>query len=113
MLKGRSSLGLVPSLIRENWNMPKKFIPDFRDRAIRMVLDRQVSEGGPRAVSIRVVAQSLGCGPEILNIAAAFRQGTRPPHDEMIAFIDIHRDLFGVEIVGSSPLAATAPRSDA
>ncbi|MGW9551466.1 hypothetical protein ACWG8W_10500 [Citricoccus zhacaiensis] len=43
--------------------MPKKFTPEFRDRAVRMVLDRQAAEGGPRAASIRVVAQSLGCGP--------------------------------------------------
>ena len=28
-----------------------------------------------------------------------FRSGTRPPHDEMIAFIDMHRDQFGVEAI--------------
>lgn len=28
-----------------------------------------------------------------------FRQGTRPPHDEMIRFIDEHRDQFGVEAI--------------
>lgn len=47
--------------------MPKKFSPEFRDRAVRMVFDRQAAEGGPRAASIRVVAQSLGCGPETLR----------------------------------------------
>ncbi|WP_300345783.1 transposase [Nesterenkonia sp.] len=47
--------------------MPKKFSPEFRDRAVRMVFDRQTAEGGSRAVSIRVVAQSLGCGPEALR----------------------------------------------
>ena len=47
--------------------MPKKFTPEFRDRAVRMVLDRQTAEGGPRAASIRIVAQSLGCGPETLR----------------------------------------------
>ncbi|MGW9552749.1 transposase [Citricoccus zhacaiensis] len=47
--------------------MPKKFTPEFRDRAVRMVLDRQAADGGPRAASIRVVAQSLGCGPETLR----------------------------------------------
>ncbi|VXA97977.1 transposase [Citricoccus sp. K5] len=47
--------------------MPKKFTPEFRDRAVRMVLDRQAAEGGPRAASIRIVAQSLGCGPETLR----------------------------------------------
>lgn len=47
--------------------MPRKFTSEFRDRAVRMVLDRQAAEGGPRAASIRVVAQSLGCGPETLR----------------------------------------------
>lgn len=47
--------------------MPKKFTPEFRDRAVRMVFDRQAAEGGPRAVSIRAVAESLGCGPETLR----------------------------------------------
>jgi|SRR5699024_4041876 len=47
--------------------MPKKFTPEFRERAVRMVFDRQASEGGPRAASTRVVAQSLGCGPETLR----------------------------------------------
>src|SRR5690606_639976 len=28
-----------------------------------------------------------------------FRQGTRPPHDEMIRFIDEYRDRFGVELI--------------
>ncbi len=32
-----------------------------------MVFDRQATEGGPRAASIRVVAESLGCGPETLR----------------------------------------------
>jgi hypothetical protein len=40
--------------------MPKKFSPELRDRAVRMVYDRQAREGGPRAASIRAVApQSL------------------------------------------------------
>ncbi len=47
--------------------MPRKFTSEFRDRAVRMVLDPQVAEGGPRAASIRVVTQSLGCGPETLR----------------------------------------------
>ena len=47
--------------------MPKKFTPEFLDRAVRMVIDRQTAEGGPRAASIRIVAQSLGCGPETLR----------------------------------------------
>lgn len=44
--------------------MPMTFIGQVRDRAVRIVFDLQASEGGTRAASIRVVAQSLGCGPE-------------------------------------------------
>ena len=33
--------------------MPKKFSPELRDRAVRMVDDRQALEGGPRSESIR------------------------------------------------------------
>ncbi|MDH5152734.1 transposase [Kocuria palustris] len=29
---------------------------EFRERAVRMVFDRQAAEGGPRAASVRVVA---------------------------------------------------------
>ncbi|MCY1683856.1 transposase [Kocuria sp. SL71] len=47
--------------------MPKKFTPEFRERAVRMVFERQAAEGGPRAASIRVVAESLSCGPETLR----------------------------------------------
>ncbi|MGW9763449.1 hypothetical protein ACUXGK_001969 [Micrococcus aloeverae] len=37
---------------------------------------------------------------EILSAASVFfASGTRPPHDEMIAFIDEHRDRFGVEAI--------------
>ncbi|WP_242603478.1 IS3 family transposase, partial [Mycolicibacterium thermoresistibile] len=37
---------------------------------------------------------------EILKSASAFfRSGARPPRDEMIAFIDAHRDQFGVELI--------------
>ena len=48
--------------------MPKKFSPELRDRAVRMVYDRQAREGGPRAASIRVVAPQLGVGMETLRI---------------------------------------------
>ena len=48
--------------------MPKKFSPELRDRAVRMVYDRQALEGGPRAASIRAVAPQLGVGPETLRI---------------------------------------------
>ena len=36
---------------------------------------------------------------EILKSASAFRGGTRPPHDVMIAYIDVFRDRFGVESI--------------
>ena len=48
--------------------MPKKFSPELRDRAVRMVYDRQAREGGPRAASIRAVAPQLGVGEETLRI---------------------------------------------
>ncbi|TSI11740.1 IS3 family transposase [Brevibacterium aurantiacum] len=121
--------------------MPKKFSPELRERAVRMVFDRQAREGGPRAASIRAVAPQLGVGAETLRIwcnrygptdapttpsesleeenrrlrrelaesrraneilkaaSAFFGGGTRPPHDEMIRFIDMHRKRFGVESI--------------
>ncbi|GEM_PF-4877211 len=30
--------------------MPKKFSPELRERAIRMVLERQATQGGPRSI---------------------------------------------------------------
>src|SRR5699024_7384069 len=48
--------------------MPKKFSPELRDRAVRMVYDRQALEGGPRSESIRAVAPQLGVGTETLRI---------------------------------------------
>ena len=48
--------------------MPKKFSPELRDLAVRMVYDRQAREGGPRAASIRAIAPQLGVGLETLRI---------------------------------------------
>ena len=48
--------------------MSKKFSPELRDRAVRMVYDRQALEGGPRSESIRAVAPQLGVGMETLRI---------------------------------------------
>lgn len=48
--------------------MPKKFSPELRDRAVRMVYDRHTLEGGPRAQSISAVAPQLGVGEETLRI---------------------------------------------
>ena len=48
--------------------MPKKFSPELRERAVRMVLDRQAAEGGPRSHSIRVIAPQVGVGEETLRM---------------------------------------------
>ncbi|WP_420891409.1 transposase [Micrococcus luteus] len=48
--------------------MPKKYTPELRERAVRMVLERQVAEGGPRSHSIRAVAPQLGVGEETLRM---------------------------------------------
>ena len=48
--------------------MPKKFSSELRERAVRMVYDRQALEGGPRSQSIRAVAPQLGLGTETLRI---------------------------------------------
>lgn len=121
--------------------MPKKFSPDLRGRALRMVLERQATQGGPRSHSIRAVAPQLKVSEEtlrmwcnrhghevaqataletpaeeirwlkrelaearraneILKAASVFSPGRLDkPHDEMIAFVDEHRDRFGVEAI--------------
>ncbi|UTT45681.1 IS3 family transposase [Micrococcus luteus] len=121
--------------------MPKKYSPELRERAIRMVLERQATQGGPRSHSIRAVAPQLDVSEETLRMwcqrhghevaqapasetpaeeirrlkrelaearraneilkaaSGFFRSGARPPHDEMIRFIDEHRDQFGVEAI--------------
>ena len=48
--------------------MPKKFSPELRERAVRMVLERQAAQGGPRSHSIRAVAPQLGVGEETLRM---------------------------------------------
>ncbi len=48
--------------------MPKKFSAELRDRAVRMVYERQAAQGGPRSQSIRVVAPQLGVAEETLRI---------------------------------------------
>ena len=48
--------------------MPKKFSPELRERAIRMVLERQATQGGPRSQSIRAVAPQLGVSEETLRM---------------------------------------------
>ena len=72
--------------------MPKKFSPELRDRAVRMVLDRQAAEGGPRSQSIRAVAPQLGVGEETLRQWCR-RQGpeTRPAPAEETQAEEIRR----------------------
>ena len=48
--------------------MPKKFSPELRERAVRMVLERQAAEGGPRSHSIRAIAPQVGVGEETLRM---------------------------------------------
>ncbi|MEV8233606.1 transposase [Micrococcus luteus] len=48
--------------------MPKRFSPELRERAVRMVLERQAAEGGPRSHSIQVIAPQVGVGEETLRM---------------------------------------------
>ena len=48
--------------------MPKKFSPELRERAVRMVLERQATQGGPRSHSIRAVAPQLDVSEETLRM---------------------------------------------
>ena len=48
--------------------MPKKFSPELRERAIRMVLERQAAQGGSRSRSIRAVAPQLDVSEETLRM---------------------------------------------
>ena len=59
--------------------MPKKFSPELRDRAVRMVYERQAREGGPRAESIRAIAPQLGVG--LVNRPGS-GGGSQPMEDE-------------------------------
>ncbi len=48
--------------------MPKKYSPELRERAIRMVLERQATQGGPRSHSIRAVAPQFDVSEETLRM---------------------------------------------
>lgn len=48
--------------------MPKKYSPELRERAVRLVLERQAVEGGPRSRSIRAIAPQVGIGEETLRL---------------------------------------------
>ncbi|KFC52014.1 transposase, partial [Micrococcus luteus] len=47
--------------------MPKKYTPELRERAVRMVFERQAVEGGPRSHSIRAIAPQV-VGEETLRM---------------------------------------------
>lgn len=40
--------------------MPQRFTPEFRDRAVRMVCDRQAAQGGPEDLRLVVVESADG-----------------------------------------------------
>lgn len=48
--------------------MPKKYSPELRERAVRMVMERQATQGGPRSHSIRAIAPQVGVGEETLRM---------------------------------------------
>ncbi len=62
--------------------MPKKFSPELRERAVRMVLERQAAEGGPRAYSIRAIAPQVGVGEETLRMWCNRHEITQAPAGE-------------------------------
>ncbi len=47
--------------------MPKKYSAEFKERAIRMVLDHQGQEKSSRAAAVRAVSQALGMSRETLR----------------------------------------------
>lgn len=46
--------------------MPEKYSPELREREVRLVLERQAVEGGPRSRSIRAIAPQVGVAEEAL-----------------------------------------------
>lgn len=47
--------------------MPSKYSQDFRDRAVRMVLDHQAAQGGSRTAAVMAVCPALGVGKDTLR----------------------------------------------
>ncbi|MGR0320365.1 IS3 family transposase [Agromyces sp. ZXT2-3] len=121
--------------------MPKKFEPEMRERALRMLAEAMPAHVN-KSAAVRHVADLLGMSPETLRTWARrvevdegrvagtptdvleenrrlkrevaelrkaneilkaasvfFAKGTRPSHDEVIRFIDEHRDQFGVKAI--------------
>jgi len=100
-----------------------KFSPEVRSRAVRVVLDQQ-AEHRARWTAIMSIAAKIGCTPQTLldwvkkaevdsgkragvptdmaeKLKAWEREnrdpgGARPPSEAMIAFIDDHREAYGI-----------------
>src|SRR5215212_4385879 len=78
------------------------YSPEVRARAVRMVFDHP-GEHASQAAAISSIAAKIGCAPETLRgwVRQAERVfcdgGARPPVQAMIAFIDEHRAVYGVE----------------
>ena len=62
--------------------MPKKYTPQLRELAVRMVLERQVAEGGPRSQSMRAAAPKLGVAEETLRMWCNRYEVTQAPAGE-------------------------------
>ncbi|QEH92708.1 IS3 family transposase [Dermacoccus abyssi] len=86
-----ASLGIAPATIR-NW-MPR---PGEEPAATGAAKPRESLEEENRRLR-RELAETRRANEILKKASAFFRSGTRPPHDEMIRFIDEHRDRFGVE----------------
>ena len=100
-----------------------KFSPEVRSRAVRLVLDQE-AEHRSRWTAIMSIAAKIGCTPQTLldwvkkaevdsgkrarvptdmaeKLKAWEREnrdpgGARPPSEAMIAFIDDHREAYGI-----------------
>lgn len=48
--------------------MLKKYTPGLRERVVRVVLERQAAQGGPRSHSIRAIVPLVGVGEERLRM---------------------------------------------
>lgn len=47
--------------------MPEKYTPELRERAVRLVFERQSVQGCPRTHAIRAIAPQIGVGAETLR----------------------------------------------
>lgn len=65
--------------------MPKKFSPELRERAVRMVLERQARQGGSRTASLREVAPQVDVSVETLRAWCCRYEAaiTAPAHETL------------------------------